>query len=571
MKQAPVRNIDRWLHAQSARFTGGLSLNAIRLAYTDWLLHVLQSPAQSLALVQETVQRVSRLALDEILRGDTEPMHVAVPDDHRFHDHAWNHWPWRLYRDLFIILHDLVTHGTRGIRGVDAHHRQVVNVTCHQWLDAFSPANWPWTHPLVINRTIESHGMNLFCGLMNWHEDMRKLLTQEDEPRSSDFVIGEDVACTPGMIVHRNRLIELIQYEPMTPMVKKNPVFIVPAWIMKYYILDLSAHNSLVRYLVERGHTVFMVSWVNPTAEDRDLGMEDYLRLGVMESMDRIAELTDKAPINAVGYCLGGTLLSIAAAAMGRECDQRLASVTLLAAQTDFSEPGDLGLFIDESQVTLLEDSMWEAGYLDNRQMAGSFRITQANERVWGTWVNDYLMGERQPVSDMAAWNQDSTRLPYRMHTEYLRHLYLNNDLAQGRYRVGTQPVSLADVQCPIFCVGAERDTVAPWLSVYKIQLYARSEITFVLTSGGHNVGIVNPPGVPGRHYRIMTRGAQSAYMAPEDWSTCVPVNEGSWWHAWNDWLTAHAGEEILADLRGLPLSCPGSKGRAPGQYVMGR
>jgi polyhydroxyalkanoate synthase len=546
-------------------------LNAMRLAYTDWLLHAMQSPAQSVTLMLETVERVSRLTLNEMLSPENESVLLDVPEDHRFHDHAWNHWPYRLYRDLFIILHDLVTHSTRGIRGVSVHHRQVVNVSCHQWLDAFSPANWPWTHPLVINRTFQSHGMNLFNGALNLQEDIKQLLSEQEQREPDQFRIGQDVACTPGVVVNRNRLVELMQYEPMSTTVKRNPVLIVPAWIMKYYILDLSPHNSLVRYLVEKGHTVFMVSWINPTAEDRDLGMDDYLRMGVMESMDCIGKMTDRAPINAVGYCLGGTLLAIAAAAMGRDRDLRLESVTLLAAQTDFSEPGDLGLFIDESQVTLLEDSMWETGYLDNRQMAGSFRITQANERLWGTWVNDYLMGERQPLTDMAAWNLDSTRLPYRMHTEYLRHLYLNNDLAQGRYRVGTQPVSLSDIQCPIFCVGAERDTVAPWLSVYKIHLYARQDITFVLTSGGHNVGIVNPPGVPGRHYRITTRKASMPYVAPEDLNACVATHEGSWWHAWNDWLTAHSGGEVDAAQRAASESCPQTKGRAPGQYVMQR
>lgn len=568
LKQPPVRNIDRWLHAQSARLTGGLSPTAIQLAFADWWLHAVQSPAQSAVLCSETVQRLFQLATGMLLNTGERP---PAPDDHRFHDRAWSQWPWCVYRDVFSIAHDVVSHATLGIRGVSAHHRQVVNITCHQWLDAWSPANAWWTNPMVQERTLQTGGLNLLNGCLNLAEDVQRGLTETTPVSTPQFRIGIDVACTKGRVVYRNRLVELIQYEPVTPTVHACPILIVPAWIMKFYILDLSPENSLVRYLVSRGHTVFMVSWINPTEEDRDIGMDDYLRLGVMDTIACIVKRTGYARLHAVGYCLGGTLLSIGAAAMGRDADRRLASITLLAAQTDFSEPGDIGLFIDESQVTLLEDSMWETGYLDNRQMAGSFRITQASERLWGTVVSDYLLGERQPLSDLAAWNLDSTRLPYRMHTEYLRHLYLGNDLAQGRYRVDTLPVSLSDIACPIFCVGAERDTVAPWPSVYKIHLHARVDVTFALTSGGHNVGIVNPPGVPDRHYRIMSRSPTAPWLGPDNWMHCAQAQAGSWWPAWSTWLTEHEPAQIDSTERALKPGCPDSGRPAPGVHVLQR
>jgi polyhydroxyalkanoate synthase len=335
---------------------------------------------------------------------------------------------------------------------------------------------------------------------------------------------------------------------------------------MKYYILDLSPQNSLVRFLTEQGFTVFMVSWKNPVAEDRDLGMEDYRELGVMEALDAVSAIVPDQQVHAVGYCLGGTLLAIAAAAMARDGDERLKSITLLAAQTDFSEAGELMLFINESQLAFLEDMMWEQGFLDTRQMAGAFQLLRSNDLVWSYMVRNYLMGERQPMSDLMAWNADATRMPYRMHSEYLRRLFLNNELAMGRYVVDGRPVALSDIRAPVFAVGTQRDHVAPWRSTHKIELLTDTEVTYLLTTGGHNAGIVSEPGHDGRRFQVKTKKAADLYVDADTWVAQAPRKEGSWWPEWVAWLNARSGTPIDPPATGAAGYAPLRD--APGDYV---
>jgi len=407
-----------------------------------------------------------------------------------------------------------------------------------------SPETGPWA----------SGGSNLAAGLQNFLEDARRELAGEKPAGAEAFEVGRDVAVTPGQVVYRNRLIELIQYEPVTGSVRPEPVLIVPAWIMKYYILDLSPANSLVRHLTGQGFTVFMVSWKNPDESDRDLGMEDYRRLGVMEALDAVGSVLPGRRVHGVGYCLGGTILSIAAAAMARDGDQRLATLSLLAAQTDFSEPGELSLFIDESQVHFLEDAMWNQGFLDARQMAGAFQMLRSNDLVWSRIVGDYLMGERRPMIDLIAWNADATRLPARMHSEYLRSMYLENDLAQGRYKADGRPVALTDIRAPIFAIGTVRDHVAPWKSTYKINLLTDTDVTYLLTSGGHNAGIVSEPGHPRRSYQVITRRADDLHVDADTFREKAPHKEGSWWPEWFAW-----GRAFEAPVTAPPWGCPQS------------
>ena len=338
---------------------------------------------------------------------------------------------------------------------------------------------------------------------------------------------------------------------------------------MKYYILDLSPENSLVRYLREQGFTVFMISWKNPGLDERDLGMEDYHALGPMAALDAIGRIVPDARVHGVGYCLGGTLLAASAAAMARDGDDRLQTLSFLAAQTDFTEAGELTLFISDSQVAFLEDMMWEQGYLDSTQMSGAFQMLRSNDLVWSRVVRDYLMGERQPVTDMMAWNADATRMPYRMHSEYLRKLFLDNDLAEGRFVLGTRPVALSDIRPPVFAVGTETDHVAPWRSVYKFNLTLDTEITFLLTNGGHNAGIVSEPGHPRRHYRMSRRTDHDRYTDPDTWLRQTPTKDGSWWPEWVRWLEGRSGQPTAPPTMGAPQRGLLPLADAPGAYVL--
>jgi len=352
-------------------------------------------------------------------------------------------------------------------------------------------------------------------------------------------------------------------------MVRPEPVLIVPAWIEKYYILDLSPTNSLVKYLTEQGYTVFMISWKNPGPEDRDLSLEDYRRSGVMAALDAVTTIVPERRVHAVGYCIGGTMLAIAAAAMARDGDRRLASTSFFAAQTDFTEAGELMLFIDESQLAFLEDVMWEQGFLDSRQMAGAFQLLRSNDLVWSRAMRTYLLGEREPMTDLMAWNVDATRMPYRMHTDYLRGMFLDNDLAEGRFKAGGRPIALKDISTPLFAVGTERDHVAPWHSVYTFHLLTDTEVTFLLTSGGHNAGIVSEPGHPGRRYRVTTKKSDDTYVDPEVWAADTPVREGSWWPEWTAWLARHSGEFVAPPKMGAADAGYAPIGPAPGTYVL--
>src|SRR6516225_1884964 len=326
---------------------------------------------------------------------------------------------------------------------------------------------------------------------------------------------------------------------------------------MKYYILDLSPHNSLVKFLVANGFTVFMISWRNPTADCRDISLEDYRKLGVDAAIAAVNEIMPNKPIHAAGYCLGGTLLAIAAARLAKERPDCLRSISLLAAQTDFTEAGELTLFINESQVAFLEDMMWERGVLETSQMAGAFQILRSNDLIWSRIVRDYLMGGREPLNDLMAWNADATRMPYRMHSEYLRHLFLDNDLAEGRYLVGGKSIALSDIRTPLFAVGTEWDHVAPWKSTHKVHFLSDAEVTYVLTTGGHNAGIVSPLSEQGRHYHVRTKPADTAYIGPDEWRKDTPRTEGSWWPEWSKWLGDRSGALCAPPKMGLPGDDP--------------
>ena len=564
--------VDRIIHALIGRATQSVSPAALALAWLDWLIHLASSPGKLAELNQKAMGKAARFgvfATRSLIDPATPHFIEPLPQDYRFRNEAWQQLPFRLIYQSFLLTQQWWHNATTGIRGVSPLSERVVDFTTRQLLDVVAPSNFLPTNPEVLNFSLEQAGANLVRGWINLIEDWGCAVSGRKPVGADAFPVGKKVAVTPGKIVHRNRLMELIQYSPSTPLVQAEPVLIVPAWIMKYYILDLSPHNSLVKYLVDHGHTVFMISWKNPDADDRDLGMEDYLRLGIMEALQAVSATVPQQKVHAVGYCIGGTLLAIAAAAMARDRDERLGTVTLFAAQTDFTEAGELMLFINDSQLTFLEDVVWEQGYLDTKQMAGAFRLLRSNDLIWSRMLKHYLMGERDTLIDLMAWNADATRLPHRMHAEYLRRLFLNNDLMEGRYRVGDRPIALTDIRVPIFAVGMTLDHVAPWRSTYKIHRLTDTDVTYALTSGGHNAGIVSEVGHPGRSYRVATKRATDKYEDPDTWLTSASMPEGSWWPAWEQWLAGHSSGRVSPPSIGAADHGYPPQGSAPGIYVL--
>jgi polyhydroxyalkanoate synthase len=556
-------HVDLALNAALGRLTGYVSPAALAGAWHDWATHLLLSPAKQMELGVQAVSNVQRwlqYSASAMFGTPAEPVQ-PLAQDKRFNDPLWHAWPWNQLSQGFLLAQQWWHRATTDVRGVSSHHGDVVTFVARQLLDGVAPSNFIATNPVAQQVTLASGGQNLVHGMLRAATDMRRALAGTSAPVI--FRPGRDVAITPGKVVMENHLVELLRYDPVTPQVHAVPLLIVPAWIMKYYILDLSPRNSLVRYLVEHGHTVYMISWKNPQADDRDLSLDDYRRHGIMESLDTVVRETGAPQVNACGYCLGGTLLAIAAAAMARDGDERLASMTLLAAQVDFTEPGELSLFIDESQVSFLEAVMWQQGYLDTRQMAGAFQLLRSNDLIWSRRLRHYLLDIPDKDNDLASWNADATRMPCRMHSQYLRNLFLQNSLASARYLVNGRPVSLTDIHIPILAVGTMTDHVAPWRSVYKIIPLCDTSVTFLLTSGGHNAGVVSPPGTPNRSYQMSTHEHDAPYTDPDSWQAETRVREGSWWPAWEHWLARLAG----------PWVAPPPPGRsvrdAPGLYVL--
>jgi polyhydroxyalkanoate synthase len=564
-------SIDRAFKASLARATFGLSPLVLAEDTFDWFVHLAIFPGKRLQLLEKASRKAAQFgiyAAQSIANPATPPCISPLPQDRRFKAEAWQRWPYNLIYQSFLLTEEWWYNATTGIDGLSQRRQERLSFTVRQLLDVTSPSNYLWTNPEIVQATVSQGGRNLIQGWQNLVEDLQRATSGKPPVGAEQFVVGENVAVTPGKVVFQNRLIELIQYSPTTDEVYAEPVLIVPAWIMKYYILDLSPQNSLVKYLVEHGHSVFMISWKNPTSEDRDLGMEDYRRLGIMAAVDAVSAIVPGRKIHAAGYCLGGTMLTIAAATMARDGDDRLGSKTLFAAQADFTEAGELTLFITDSQIAYLESMMWDRGYLDTFEMAGAFQILHSNDLIWSRVVREYLIGGRQPMNDLMAWNADATRMPYRMHSEYLRRLFLNNDLVEGRFEVSGRPIAVTDIRVPQFAVGTVADHVAPWHSVYKINLLPHADITFVLTSGGHNAGIVSEPGHAGRTYQIRTKAAGERYVDPETWQADTLVRQGSWWPEWESWLAVHSTEKVAPPAMGSPEKGYAPRRNAPGLYV---
>ena len=569
-KAHPHRNLDRAIRAAVARVTGGMSPHAITETWHDWALHLGRSPGRQLELIERAQTNLSQLtsyAMGAWARDTPrDPPFAPKAYDHRFADPAWDSLPFDLWKQGFLAMQDWWDHATDDIRGLHKQDADRAKFQVRQMLDLVSPSNFPLTNPEIIAATFRQQGQNLIEGSAHFIQDAMQTLSQQHKPAPEGYQIGIDLACTPGEVVFRNDLFELIQYAPQTKATHPEPILFIPAWIMKYYILDLSPYNSMVNYLVAQGFTVFMISWCNPTADQAELSLEDYRKRGVLAALDVINTIMPEQKVHANGYCLGGTLLAIAAATMARDGDDRLASVTLMAAQVDFAEAGELLLFVDESQVAFVEDMMWDQGYLDRPQMTRTFASIRAEDLIYTRAVNRYFLGKDDLPNDIMVWNGDTTRMPARMHSEYLRGLFLENRLTAGRFAVEGRVIALKDINLPMFVIATEKDHIAPWRSVYKTKLFTDCDLTFVLTSGGHNGGIISEPGHQGRQFRIAHRSAGAHYIGPDRWLAQYDPEPGSWWPEYASWLA----ERSSSPGKPPPLGASGAQQlcKAPGTYV---
>ena len=571
------QNMDRAIRAAVARVTGGISPHSVQEAWSDWALHLSRSPGRQLELAERAqVNLLKTLTFSaRALAGNDGSAVSEVPApfapkdyDHRFADPSWAKAPFSIWQQSFLSVQDWWDQATDNMRGLHKQDADRTRFQIRQLLDLVAPSNLPWMNPEIIAETARTNGKNLVDGASHFTQDMIQTLTQSHKPAPEGYKIGPDLACTPGQVVFRNDLFELIQYSPQTDQVQAEPVLFVPAWIMKYYILDLSPHNSMINYLVQQGFTVFMISWCNPTADQSYLSLEDYRKSGVLAALDAINAIVPDRKVHANGYCLGGTLLAITAATMARDGDDRLASITLMAAQVDFAEAGELLMFVDESQVAFVEDMMWDQGYLDRPQMSRTFSAIRAEDLIYTRAVNRYFLGKDDLPTDIGVWNGDTTRMPAQMHSEYLRGLFLENRLSAGRFAVEGRVIALKDISIPMFVVATETDHIAPWRSVYKTKLFTDCDLTFVLTKGGHNGGILSEPGHPNRHFRIGHRPADALYAGPDHWLAGQTTVTGSWWPAYATWLGDQSSGREEPPKTGNPSLGYPPLCAAPGTYV---
>ena len=494
------------------------------------------------------------------------PVVEPEPGDKRFRHTLWNeNILFDTMKQSYLLwsdwLHDLVG----GVGGLDERTARKADFYTRRFIDALSPANFALTNPEVLQATVKSGGQNLIRGAQNLMDDLERgnglLAIRMTDPDA--FEIGRNIATTPGKVVYRNDLIELLQFEPTTATVHEKPLMIIPPWINKYYILDLRPANSFVRWAVAQGHTVFMLSWVNPGPDLAGKSFEDYMHEGPLAAIDAIEKATGSRSVNAIGYCLGGTLLAATMAYLAAKEDRRIASATYFAALADFTDAGELCVFIDEEQLGFIEKTMAGDGYFDGTAMATVFSLLRANDLIWSFVVNNYLLGRDPFPHDLLYWNSDSTHLPAAMHSFYLRKMYMQNLLAKpGGISFSGVPLDLRAVQAPSFLVSCKDDHIAPWKATYAATRLYGGPVTFILSASGHIAGIVNPPEARKYSYWTNTRKAPG----PEEWLEGAARHDGSWWPEWRKWAAKQAGPKVAARVPGdggLTVL-----GDAPGDYV---
>lgn len=488
-------------------------------------------------------------------------------DDHRFSGDDWLNNPFfNLLSQHYLLATEHMNSLLEQMEYGDKNLAKRVQFFTRQYLDALSPANFIHTNPQLMAETIQSHGKNLLRGLHNLLSDMeagssRLIIKMTD---TDAFKLGENIATTPGKVIFRNSMMELIQYAPKTAKVKAIPLLMIPPWINKYYILDLSPHNSLIRWLVEQGITVFIISWVNPDASFSKKSLFDYLQEGPLTAIATIRKQLNVKKVNTLGFCIGGTLLTTLLAYNKAHKDDSINSATFLASMIDFSDPGDIAVFIDEQQITKLEKEMESKGYLAGKFMASSFNSLRANDLIWSFFIKNYLQGKNPVPFDILFWNADSTNMPATMHSQYLRWMYLHNDLVKpGKIKLNNTPIDVTKIDTPTFFLSTLKDHIAPWKTTYTGFQLMNGPKRFVLGGSGHIAGIINSPSTTKYGYRTNT----STNLSPEEWLEKATENPGSWWPEWLKWLKAHSGKSIPAiDFSQLPLE---PLMDAPGSYVL--
>jgi polyhydroxyalkanoate synthase len=535
----------------------------IAKAYMDLYARMLINPAALTAFSSNMMLDYMQLwqsSWMKMMGMQSAPVALPGKGDARFKDDDWSsNFLFDYMKQSYLIASRHIQHAVANVEGLSPESEKKVAFFTRQYVDALSPSNFALTNPQVLRETLSSGGQNLLKGLNNLLSDMEKGgISMTDEKA---FKLGQNVATTPGKVVFQTELMQLIQFEPTTQEVYKTPLVIIPPWINKYYILDLRPSNSFIKWALDQGHTVFVLSWVNPDARLAQMGFEDYMKQGPLAALDAVEKATGEHKVNFIGYCLGGTLLGATLAYLAAKNEDRVACATFFVSLLDFSAPGELGVFIDEAQVDSLERKMNERGYLEGSEMASTFNLLRANDLVWSFVINNYLMGKDPFPFDLLYWNSDATRMPARMHSFYLRNMYLKNLLGvPGGIALEGVPIDLSKVKVPAYFISTVEDHIAPWKTTYKGSHYLGGDVRFVLGGSGHIAGIVNPPAA--KKYHFFTNEARP--VSADEWFKTATQRPGSWWEDWQAWIAAQ-NENVKVPAR-TPKNALED---APGSYVM--
>jgi polyhydroxyalkanoate synthase len=566
------RILTDWLSSNGYNVTSTATSDPLNIANTflELTSKMMADPGKvvkaQMSLWQDYLQLWQNTA-SRLLGQEVAPVIEADKADKRFKDDAWEENDvFNYIKQSYLLTSRWIGQTVRDIEGLDDKTRDKVEFYTRQFVSALSPTNFAMTNPEVIRATIETKGENLVNGLKNLLTDLErgKGTVRISQTQYDKFVLGKNIATTPGKVIFRNEMMEVIQYSPMTEQVQKRPLLFVPAWINKFYIVDLRDKNSWVRWAVEQGHTVFMISWVNPDEKLAQKSFEDYVVDGTCVAVDVVEQATGESEINAVGYCIGGTLLAATLAYLANKGDDRVKSGTFFTTMLDFSQPGELGVFIDEATISYLETKMAERGYLDAAEMATTFNMLRENDLIWSFVVNNYLLGNDPFPFDLLYWNSDSTRMPYAMHSFYLRNFYQKNKLVEpGGINLAGEAIDLRKIKVPTYFLSAREDHISPWKSNYQGMLNLSGNNRFTLAASGHIAGVINPPAAKKYCYWVNTKTPTN----PDEWLASCSQKDGSWWPDWDAWVKKLSGKEMV------PARQPGS-GKlqplcdAPGPYV---